>query len=128
MDYKGVPDTTLRGGRFRLKIDNDRFVGNVGFRQNEQTFEGFQFTNTTLPKTRILYAYLGKAHGTLGDDIDAGNQDMDTHIANIRYSRYDFATFALYNYYLKFDEIENQANPPTTLASAFGARFPSSMI
>jgi hypothetical protein len=31
---------TVRLGRQRIKLDNDRFVGNVGWHQNEQTYDG----------------------------------------------------------------------------------------
>ncbi|MFO7578471.1 MAG: alginate export family protein, partial [Pelovirga sp.] len=35
--------TLLRGGRQRIIYDNARFVGNVGWRQNEQTYDGAYF-------------------------------------------------------------------------------------
>ncbi len=37
-----LPDTRLTLGRQRIVIDDARFVGNVGWRQNEQTFDGLR--------------------------------------------------------------------------------------
>lgn len=34
LSYVGIEDTTVRLGRQRIKLDNDRFIGNVGWRQN----------------------------------------------------------------------------------------------
>ena len=36
-------DATLIFGRQRIKLDDDRFIGNVGWRQNEQTFDALTF-------------------------------------------------------------------------------------
>uniref|UniRef100_UPI000255B6A1 alginate export family protein n=1 Tax=Microbulbifer agarilyticus TaxID=260552 RepID=UPI000255B6A1 len=38
--------TTAKFGRQRILLDNQRFVGGVGFRQNEQTYDAFSVTNT----------------------------------------------------------------------------------
>ena len=37
LSYKGLADTILKYGRPVIIYDNHRFVGNVGWRQNEQT-------------------------------------------------------------------------------------------
>ncbi len=39
LSYAGVPDTLIKGGRQRIKLDDDRFIGNVGWRQMETTFD-----------------------------------------------------------------------------------------
>jgi hypothetical protein len=31
--YARIPDTIIKGGRQRIKFDDDRFIGNVGWRQ-----------------------------------------------------------------------------------------------
>ena len=40
LSYAGVADTLIKGGRQRIKFDDDRFIGNVGWRQIEQTYHG----------------------------------------------------------------------------------------
>ena len=38
--------SSLKGGRQRIKLDDDRWIGNVGWRQNEQTFDAARFQTT----------------------------------------------------------------------------------
>ncbi len=40
LDWKPVDSLLIRGGRQEIVIDNSRFIGNVGWRQNHQTFDG----------------------------------------------------------------------------------------
>lgn len=56
--YAPDADTAFTLGRQRLTIGNQRFVGNVGWRQHEQTFDALSFTNTSLPGLSWTYAYL----------------------------------------------------------------------
>ena len=58
--YKGLPDTTLTYGRQRFALDNHRFIGVVGWRQNEQTFDAFIGANESLDTT-ITAGYLYNA-------------------------------------------------------------------
>ena len=44
--YTGVPDTIIKGGRQRIKLDDDRYIGNVGWRQMEHTFDSVLITHT----------------------------------------------------------------------------------
>ncbi len=37
--YSGLPRTTFTAGRQRINLDDQRFVGSVGWRDNEQTFD-----------------------------------------------------------------------------------------
>ncbi len=39
LSYNAGAETTVKAGRQRIILDNARFVGNVGWRQNEQTFD-----------------------------------------------------------------------------------------
>src|SRR5512146_1584165 len=39
---QSLEHTTLTAGRQRIVLDDQRFVGNVGWRQNEQTFDGLR--------------------------------------------------------------------------------------
>src|SRR6185436_13070135 len=39
VQYKGLPGTVVTAGRQRINLDDQRFVGSVGWRQNEQTFD-----------------------------------------------------------------------------------------
>lgn len=57
LSYAGVPDTVVKGGRQRINLDNQRFVGSVAWRQMEQTFDAVNLINTsigTFPPTQRL--------------------------------------------------------------------------
>lgn len=60
-------DWQLRYGRQRFVLDNQRFVGNVGFRQNEQTFDGMTAV-WTLGKGALTGAWIENANRVFGED------------------------------------------------------------
>lgn len=86
LTYTGIPDTKVIGGRQRIILDNARFVGNVGWRQNEQTFDSVVIANTSLPDTTFTYAFVGRVNRIFGDDHPAGNLDGNVHVINAAYS------------------------------------------
>ncbi len=62
IEWKG-----LRVGRQALNLDNQRFVGSVAWRQNDQTFTGATFTNKTwIPHTEFTLAHLTQVQNIVG--------------------------------------------------------------
>jgi hypothetical protein len=57
INYHGIFDTAIRVGRQRIRLDNQRFIGTVSFRQNEQTFDAVGLTNKSLEDTVARYYY-----------------------------------------------------------------------
>lgn len=55
--YAGVPDTTIVAGRQIINLDDVRFVGNVDFRQNMQTFDALTVVSTPLPDVKLQAGY-----------------------------------------------------------------------
>ncbi len=70
------------GGRQRILLDDQRFIGNVGWRQDEQTFDGVR-VDTGLGKAKLFYAYINKVNRILGEKRD---WDSDSHIVNLTYA------------------------------------------
>ncbi|MEL7128444.1 MAG: hypothetical protein AAGK23_02765, partial [Pseudomonadota bacterium] len=66
-----LPDTTVTIGRQRIIYDDSRFIGNVGFRQNEQTFDAFRVTNKSLGDLTFDFTYLNQANRIFGDEPPA---------------------------------------------------------
>ncbi len=55
-------DSSVRGGRQRIALDNQRFVGDVGWRQNLQTFDGVWARTDALERASFQYGYqIGRA-------------------------------------------------------------------
>jgi len=97
LDYSGFADTLVRAGRQRVILDNARFVGNVGWRQNEQTYTGAMISNTSLPDTTLTYAYVNEVKGITG-----GATDVHAHLLNASYAGLEFATLTGYGYLIDF--------------------------
>jgi hypothetical protein len=58
-------------GRQRLILDNQRFIGNVGWRQNEQTYDAITWRTKWLPRTALLLGYLDNVNRVFGPDRGA---------------------------------------------------------
>jgi hypothetical protein len=69
----------LRAGRQRIKLDQDRFVGNVGWRQNEQTFDGASL-EWNKQRWKLFYSYIGHANRIFDSNVPAGDHDHDSHL------------------------------------------------
>ncbi|MGI9201752.1 MAG: alginate export family protein [Woeseiaceae bacterium] len=83
-DYSSSPDWKWRLGRQRILLDNQRFVGGVGWRQNEQTFDAFSLTTTALGNTKLFYSYVGQVKRIFGETVPGGTNNVDSHLFNIK--------------------------------------------
>ena len=85
--YKGIENTVVRAGRQRITLDNHRFIGDVGWRQNDQTYDSFSLSNMSLPETTIEYAYIDNVKRVFGPDSGTPPADYqsDSHILNVKH-------------------------------------------
>jgi hypothetical protein len=67
LDFLGIEDTLFRLGRQRIKLDNDRFIGNVGWRQNEQTFDAFTLSNASFENLELTFLYISNVNRIFGE-------------------------------------------------------------
>lgn len=107
---------TFIGGRQRIKLDDDRFIGNVGWRQNEQTFDAFTFKVTPIEKLDIYYGYIFNVNRIFGEDADLDFQS-DSHIINASYTVAPWLKVVGFGYLLDFD------NSPVNSCNTFGFRL-----
>ncbi|MGF1450983.1 MAG: alginate export family protein [Opitutales bacterium] len=84
-------------GRQRYILDNARFIGNVGWRQNEQTYDMVLLRATPLPKLTVQYAFIDGVNRIFADERDWSS---DSHVIHASYAAADFAKLTLYDYYL----------------------------
>ena len=110
ISYSGLPKTMIKYGRQRIKLDNDRFIGNVGWRQNEQTYDGFTVVNTSLPATTLTAAYITNVNRVFSDRAASpnsgaagGNHKMGSTILNANYKGWSLGEFAAYAYLLDYE-------------------------
>jgi hypothetical protein len=85
ISYSGWDGTTLTAGRQRVILGDARYVGNVGFRQNEQTFDALRLSFGGIEDLAVNYLYLDRVHRILGDDHPAGEWDLDGHVLTAAY-------------------------------------------
>ena len=62
-------------GRQRINYSNQRFVGGVAWRQNEQTYDGFRANWQMLDSLNINYSYVYRVNRVFGPDDGANPAD-----------------------------------------------------
>lgn len=119
VQYAGLPKTVVRLGRQRIKLDNERFIGGVAWRQNEQTFDAFLVENKGLSKTTLTYAYIDEVRRIFGPDDGSPPASLDAaaHVLNARVTGLPIGNFTAYDYYL---DIETQ---PQLASNTVGMRL-----
>jgi len=115
LSYK-VADTTVKYGRQRILLDNQRFVGGVGFRQNEQTYDAVSVSNNSVKNLTLFAAHIYNVDGITG-----GNADHDTNLLNVGYKT-PVGKVSAY-YYDVEDETKNTGVDTGTASKTVGARF-----
>jgi hypothetical protein len=77
-------------GRQRLLLDNQRWVGNSGWRQHEQTFDALELQWQPLAALTLRYDWLDRVHRVAGRDAlspQARERKLDTHLFNAAWIR-----------------------------------------
>lgn len=105
LSYAGPASTLLKYGRQRIALDNHRFIGNVGWRQNEQTFDAFTLTNTALPQTNITAGYIYNVNRVFSDKSPQGDFKMNSPIFNVSYKGWSLGEVVGYGYLLDFADL-----------------------
>ena len=81
--WTGLPDTEITVGRQRLIVGNSRFVGNVGWRQNEQTFDAVRLSTTALKPVALTYVFADRVQRPLGHEHAQGVWRGDIHLLQV---------------------------------------------
>ncbi len=114
--YSQGPDWLARLGRQRILLDDQRYVGGVGWRQNEQTYDGLSFTYAGFERTRVVYSYVANVNRIFGSDVPAGDHEQDTHLLNVKTGLTDQVDLVGYAYLIDNDDA------PAFSTNTFGLR------
>lgn len=117
LTYGGIPDTKVQAGRRGIILDNQRFVGTVGFRQNEQTFDSATIANSTLANLTAQYSYVFGVQRIFGDDSRVGDFDTRSHLVHLAYDGFEIASITGYTYLIDLDQ-----DAPGLSSKTFGLR------
>ncbi|QLC23897.1 alginate export family protein [Parasphingopyxis algicola] len=97
-----LPDRIdARVGRQVINLDNQRWVGSVGWRQNDQTFDAAFATVNPSASTSLTYGYAWRVNRIFGPDSPMGIwRDNDIHMIRGSVEVPDFGTISAYGYLL----------------------------
>jgi hypothetical protein len=95
-------DLKATAGRQRILHNNQRFVGGVGWRQNEQTYDGVRIEYALNDALSLDYSYIHNANRIFADDAksDLGG---DFHFINAAYKVNKAHKITAFAYILDFD-------------------------
>lgn len=94
----------LRVGRQRIIHDDSRFIGNVVWRQLEQTYDAVRLQLEPLPKWRVEFAFLWRVQNVLSRTID-----MTSPLLHMSYAA-PFGKLTAYAYWLDYDDPSDSQN------------------
>ena len=77
---------TLIAGRQRVVVGDQRFVGGVAWRQNEQTYDGVRANYKVSDQFTVDYAYVSRVNTIFGPDGEKDEIDGDFHLAHAFYN------------------------------------------
>lgn len=69
LQYAGIPSWNLRVGRQEINLDDERFVGTVGFRQTPQTFDAVSIEGKPLEDLTLYGAYIWRIKNILNENV-----------------------------------------------------------
>ncbi|MEN9663562.1 MAG: hypothetical protein RL324_2511 [Verrucomicrobiota bacterium] len=113
--------TTVTVGRQRLVLDNARFVGDVGWRQDMQTFDAVVVQDKSYAKTTLTYAYVDRVLRVFSRRHAQGQWDAKAHLFNASYAGGSVGTVTGYGYLMDFKNSAANSNA-TYGASLAGSR------
>jgi hypothetical protein len=114
--WNGVEGRRATIGRQRIVLNNARFVGNVGFRQNEQTFDAVRLEARPHEAVALTYVYIDQVRRVFGDDSPQGEWDSDSHVAQADLTL-PVGRLSAYALLLDFQ------NAPAQSSQTYGARW-----
>jgi len=116
IDWTGIKNTRVRLGRQQLNLDNVRFVGDIGFRQNMQVFDGVSVLNKSIPDTEIFVAHFDQVR-QITTELRQGNIE----ILNAKYRISPSEAVTGYGYFIDSANLgQNGGNPAAAGTAAQG--------
>jgi len=106
----------VTAGRQRILLDDQRHIGGVAWRQNEQTFDGIRLQYQLTQATTIDYSYLWNVHRIFGPDdgLQPSDWHSQSHLLNVGYQ---FAEHQLLRGFSYLQDFTNDNGPENSVAS-----------
>lgn len=118
LGWKPVDEIEASVGRQAINYDNQRWVGSVGWRQNDQTLDAATLTARPVPGVTLGYAYGWRVNRIFGPDSPQGIwRDNDIHLLRAAYQLKGVGTIGGYGYWLDI------ADAPASSSRTLGVRL-----
>jgi len=108
VDWTGIRNTKIRAGRQQLNLDNVRYVGDIGFRQVMQVFDGVSVLNKSIPDTEIFLAHFEKVR-----QINTKLRDTNIELINVKYRISPTESLVGFGYFLDAPNLAQNGGSPT---------------
>jgi hypothetical protein len=111
IQFTGIPKTVITAGRQRINLDDQRFIGSVGWRQNEQTFDAVRAEWSGIKNVKADVTYAWSQRTIWGVDGFGARQTAvggNSIFANLGYKAKTFGITA-FAYLADLDEAPVQA-------------------
>ncbi len=89
VSYAGLPQTTIKAGRQIIALDDQRFVGNVNFAQNMQTFDAVTIENGSIPYTTLHAGYIWGIKNVLNEYVPTQTYLAEGSVARFKFLKID---------------------------------------
>ncbi|WP_250884160.1 alginate export family protein [Glaciecola sp. XM2] len=93
----------LSFGRQRINHNDQRFVGGVAWRQNEQTYDAYRVQYADEGKFKFDYSYVYNVNRIFGPDSPNADLQGNIHLLNVNYNLDKTHKLTAYAYELDFD-------------------------
>jgi len=120
--YTGIENTTFLAGRTALNIGNQRFVGTVGWRQNDQTWDMAGVISKPVEGLTLTGGYVWNVNRIFGDDHPFGDLDTNTFILDGKYSGFEFGNLTAYGLFIDLNDAPVFALSSQTLGVRFDGK------
>ncbi len=120
VEYR-VEGMSAKVGRQVIALDNHRFIGHVGWRQNRQTYDALTLQNNSFEDVNLFYSYIDNVSRIFGSEApdaggNAGESDSDSHLLNGSYTVNENLKITAYAYLIELDDL-----PATWSSDSYGA-------
>ncbi len=124
LQYAGF-ETVTKLGRQRIIQNNAAFIGNVGWRQNEQTFDALSFSTSNVDSLTLDLSYIKQVNRIFGSDAGGILENLpgDIYLLNTAYTGFEGLTLGSYVYIMNFDDtpgLENKTYGVSAKGSVLG--------
>jgi hypothetical protein len=109
--------TQIAAGRQRINLDNQRFIGGSGWRQNEQTFDGVTARARIAKRLDLTYGYLYQINRVYGPDngTQAAEWHGQVHLFRAHFDAKTAGQVTAFSYLMDFHNAAAQSTTTTGL-------------